>query len=110
MTVWNTHRAPTMPKWSSTKGTRLKHADTRLAERPFDEWVAIVQRLARSNFASGRNGKWAASPDWLVESPGNAAKVTEGNYDNREGIANPRAPVAAESVDWTTADQGEIAL
>src|SRR5574343_543915 len=81
--VCNDNRAPSMPEWKETTATRKKHADARLKERPLEEWATIVRRLVLSDFASGRTGKWAASPDWLVSGPGNAAKVLEGNYDNR---------------------------
>lgn len=80
--VWNANRAPSMPEWRETGKTRRKHADARLEERPLDEWVAVVKRLAASDFASGRSGQWAASPDFFVQ-PDSANKVLEGAYDNR---------------------------
>lgn len=108
--AWNEHRAPTMPEWRETSADRRKKANARLKERQAAEWVEVVKRLAASDFASGRTGKWTATVDWLLEKPGNAAKVLEGNYDNRAGPRDNRAPVAAETVDWTTAAVGEIAL
>lgn len=106
--VWNAHRAPSMPEWRETSPTRWAHADARLKERDLEAWAAVVKRIAASDFASGRQGGWVASVDWLVKSPNNAAKVLEGNYDNRAGATKPSAPVAAESVDWTKQQTGEI--
>lgn len=71
-----------MPEWRETGKTRRKHADARFEERSTDEWVAVVKRIAASDFASGRTGKWAATPDFLVQ-PDSATKVLEGAYDNR---------------------------
>lgn len=94
--VWNDNRAPSMPEWRETSPTRKKHADARLKERPPEEWADVVRRLAVSDFASGRSGKWSATPDWLVSNPGNAAKVLEGNYDNR-GQGQSALPVFEET-------------
>ena len=81
--VWNANCAPTQPRWTTTGSKRRKHADGRLRERSLEEWATVVKRLAASDFASGRTGKWVATPDWLMGSPDNATKVLEGNYDNR---------------------------
>jgi hypothetical protein len=108
--AWNENRAPTMPKWTSTGSKRRRHADARLGEHSLEDLTAAIRRLAASEFASGRTGKWAASPDWLVESGGNVIKVLEGNYDNRpsQGTTNTRSP--APVADWTNAETGEVAL
>lgn len=109
--IWNTHKAPEQPDWRKPKGNdpRAKHAKARWTERSPSEWVAITQRIAASSFCRGVNDRgWRANPDWFLK-PGTAAKVLEGTYDDR---ANPnnRAPIAAESVDWTQATPGEVAL
>lgn len=110
--VWNAHKAPKMPTWTTTGRLRRKHADARLADRDLDAWAEVVKRIAASDFASGRTGQWCATPDWLVKSPENATKVLEGNYDNRTGPPGRSngAPVAAESFDWTQQTPGEVAL
>lgn len=108
--VWNNNRAPSMPAWNATGKSRRKHADARLKERDLATWAAIVKRLAASDFASGRSGKWNATPDWLMSSPDNATKVLEGNYDNRTGAVDNRSPVAAESVNWSVVTPGEVQL
>lgn len=108
--VWNAARAPSMPTWTATGKARRKHADARLKERDLATWAEVVKRLAASDFASGRSGKWTATPDWLMSSPDNATKVLEGNYDNRQAATDNRSPVAAESVDWTAVTPGEVQL
>lgn len=110
--VWNAHKAPKMPTWTTTGRLRRKHADARLADRDLAAWAEVVKRIAASDFASGRTGQWCATPDWLVKSPENATKVLEGNYDNRTGPPgrSAGAPVAAESFDWTQQTPGEVAL
>ena len=98
--VWNDHKAATMPRWTATSAKRRRHADARLTEHSIEVLTEAVQRLAASDFASGRGGKWAATPDWLIESPGNVIKALEGNYDNRTG-PTLRTAVAQPS-DWAT--------
>ena len=52
-----------------------------------DECRKVFERVERSDFLTGRNGKsWRAAFDWLIK-PQNWQKVTEGNYDNREEAA-----------------------
>ena len=100
--VWNDNRAPSMPAWTATGKKRKSHADARLKERPPEEWAPVVQRLAASDFASGRSGKWTATVDWLLGSPDNATKTLEGAYDNRgppTRAADVRAP--APVANWS---------
>jgi len=47
----------------------------------FDRFFSYV---AKSDFLSGRNGKWSGCDlGWLVKSE-NFAKVVQGNYENKE--------------------------
>lgn len=94
--IWNTNRASTMPAWLKTGRTREKHAKARLKEHTLAELELTIKRVVASDFASGRTGKWAVTPDWLLESPGNITKVLEGNYDNRgpPGASSVMAPTS----------------
>lgn len=106
--AWNDNRASAMPAWSSTGKTRRRHADARLREHSVEWWVAVVKRLAASDFASGRSGKWNATVDWLLGSPDNATKTLEGAYDNRAPTGpNLRAP--APVADWSQ-PLGDVSL
>lgn len=52
---------------------------------PLEVFGEIVERVERSDFASGRTGGsrgWKCSFDWLIENSSNWVKVIEGNYDN----------------------------
>lgn len=91
--IWNQNKAPEQPEWKETSRTRRKHADARWRERPSGEWVAIVERLARSRFARGlvvsSDGRtWVADADFLLK-PDTAAKVLEGKYDDRGPVLAP---------------------
>lgn len=109
--IWNTQKAPEQPEWRKPKGrdSREKSAGARWLEHTDEEWVSIVQRVAASAFCNGVNDRgWRANPDWLLR-PGTSVKILEGAYDNR-AQPNTRAPVAAESVDWSKVQTGEMDL
>lgn len=83
--IWNRLKAPEQPEWKSTSKARKAQADARWEERPSGDWEAIVQRLAASAFARGANERgWVANPTFLLR-PDTAARVLEGNYDDRAG-------------------------
>ena len=54
---------------------------------PDFDYKAYFDRIEKSDFLSGRNGRWnigrCATFEWLTN-PKNAAKVLNGTYDNRE--------------------------
>lgn len=87
--VWNQNRAPEMPEWREMTDDRRAQAKARLGERPLEDWIAIVERLAKSGFARGlipgRDGKrWRADPEFILR-PSSATKILEGKYDDRPG-------------------------
>ena len=48
------------------------------------EMRSVFERVEKSDFLSGRNGKWdGCSFDWILK-PANWQKILEGNYDNRK--------------------------
>tara|TARA_R110000868_G_scaffold9394_5_gene46933 strand:- start:4698 stop:5417 length:720 start_codon:yes stop_codon:yes gene_type:complete len=83
--IWNTHCGP-LPKPDKLTKSRQAKLKARLAEEPRpDYWVSTVQRLAKSDFATGKNDRqWKASIDWLLANDSNHVKVNEGKYDNRK--------------------------
>jgi hypothetical protein len=94
-------RLPTLPQPRVWEGTRERNLSARwrwvlTARKPSggryaettEEAVAFFDRffayVARSDFLSGRNGKWGGcSLAWLIKAD-NFAKVIEGAYENRE--------------------------
>lgn len=90
--VWNENRG-TLPAARMTDKRRAK-IQARISDQPDpDYWRDVVQRLARSAFATGRvkserypNG-WRADFDWLIKDDTNHVKVAEGKYDDRRSAA-----------------------
>jgi hypothetical protein len=51
---------------------------------PVTGFTAVFKRIEKSDFLTGRIGKWhGCSIDWILK-PANWQKINEGNYDNRE--------------------------
>jgi hypothetical protein len=58
-----------------------KKIKLRLRENPERQfWDTLLESIPESPFLRGDKG-WKATLDWLVENPGNALKVFEGNYN-----------------------------
>ena len=75
---------PSLPKpedaenWSDGRRKRIR--DKKMTA---EEMSAVFERIEKSDFLSGRNGKWSGcSLDWILK-PENWKKIIEGNYDNR---------------------------
>ena len=48
-----------------------------------DEFRDVCKKIERSEFLTGRDGKWhGCSFDWILK-PANWQKITEGNYENK---------------------------
>jgi hypothetical protein len=63
--------------------TRAQFQDLNYAE--------LFDRVERSDFLTGRNGKWnGCTFDWLIR-PDTVSKILNGNYDNREEPVIPTA-------------------
>ena len=89
--IWNAHRG-TLPKAIALSAKRRTHAKARLLERSLADWTLIVERCAATPFCRGERGSgWAATFDWLIESPDNALKVLEGKYDTRTPLSAQEA-------------------
>lgn len=93
LALWNEAAHPDLPRCRELTPDREKAARARLKERGLDgpEGLrAVLERIGRSGFCRGRNDKgWRADVDWLLK-PGTAARVLEGKYDDRAGLAAPK--------------------
>lgn len=74
---------PAVRLLSDARRKKIKSRWHELAERQTPEyWRGFFAYAAKSDFLTGRNGKWTACNfDWLLE-PSNHLKVAEGNYEN----------------------------
>lgn len=95
--VWNELPAP-FPRWTETPKKRRQKALARLRERPIagpGGWREVIARIGASRFL--REGKpndpWTAGVDFLLK-PDTAAKVLEGNYDDRTPRTRATGPPA----------------
>lgn len=88
---------PDLPGIKIWTDRRRKALDRRIAERlkegkPADTlgyWEQFFERVAGSDFLSGRSSKWHADLEWLIQ-PENFTKVIEGRYWNpTNGGAHP---------------------
>jgi hypothetical protein len=83
--LWNS-TVTRLPKVGELTDVRQGHILARLKDRSIEKLGELFHRLDRSDLAA--SGAWA-SFDWIMKSATNAAKVQEGNYDNRNGATAP---------------------
>lgn len=81
---------PSLPKPNAiakwTDGRKKSVRDKKISAEEFTE---VFKRIEKSDFLTGRNGKWhGCSFDWILK-PSNWQKINEGNYDNRGGPEPP---------------------
>lgn len=80
-TIWNAHCGH-LSKVVRTNPSRDRRSDARMRELPDEEWVSVIQRIAKSKFCNGDNDRgWRATYDWLLQ-PDTVLKVMEGKYDH----------------------------
>lgn len=90
--LWN-EICTSLPKVMRLTDARREKVKTRLREwgdtdldKMLDNARKLFLRIERSDFLTGRSGKWkGASFDWIFDSRNNWIKVMEGNYDNVRG-------------------------
>ena len=70
-----------LPQVKLLTTTRVAHIKTLLStlEKSGLSVIDYLKLVERSDFLSGRSGKWRASFDWII-TPSNAVKIIEGNY------------------------------
>lgn len=90
--LWN-EICVSLPKVMRLSDARREKVKARLKEwgdgdqdKMLDNARTLFLRIERSDFLTGRSGKWkGASFDWIFDSRNNWIKVMEGNYDNVRG-------------------------
>lgn len=88
---WNSICGAYLPKVQKLSDARKQKIKARLIEfgKP-EAWMptveALFEEIVASDFLRGSNNKgWAATFDWVFDSPKNWVKVLEGNYGNNRG-------------------------
>ncbi len=73
-----------LPKAQNVSDKRKKQI--RSIIRQFNpDFKSVFEKIEKSDFLTGRNGKWnGCGFDWIMN-PSNFVKIIEGNYDNKEG-------------------------
>lgn len=100
--LWNTHTSAPIPRCRDLTSKRRRHVKALLTERPWDEWIAVIDRIERSAFCRGQNDRgWTASFDWVIGSPDVAVKVLEGKYDDRQQKPSKPATQTFQREDFT---------
>lgn len=101
--LWN-EICTSLPKVMRLSDARREKVKARLKEwggdkdKMLDNARALFLRIERSDFLTGRSGKWkGASFDWIFDSRNNWIKVMEGNYDNVRG-AGSNAPSSTNNL------------
>jgi hypothetical protein len=81
----------TLPRVGKLTAKRKSALKARVREYSFEEVNSVFDITAESNFLSGRDTKWKASFDWILN-PSNFIKIIEGNYGNSKkdesGVVN----------------------
>lgn len=84
---------PSLPKPSETgKWTAARKQAIRAKGMTPEEMRTVFAKVQRSDFLSGRSGRWSGcSLDWILK-PANWQKIREGNYDNKGSQRARSAP------------------
>lgn len=72
---------PKVQKLTDKRRKQIKNASKMLGEMSFDE---LFTKVEKSDFLTGRTGKWSGCGfDWIMTAS-NLTKIIEGNYDNKQ--------------------------
>lgn len=87
--LWNEVMAglEKIPQVRTLTEPRRKAIRARCSEdktRDLSWWRELFDRIAASDFLTGRKGDWHCSFDWVLK-PANLTKILEGNYDCKAG-------------------------
>ena len=74
-----------LPQVRMLTKTRESHIKTLLTtlEKSGMTKLDYLKKVEKSDFLTGRSGKWRATFDWII-SPSNSVKIIEGNYSREE--------------------------
>ena len=78
---------PTVAKWTDRRHAYLKTCWADKSRQHIAWWRKYFEGVRESDFLMGRKGDFACNLEWLTKES-NLIKVLEGNYKNREGVAN----------------------
>lgn len=87
VTIWNEEIVPgsTLAPCRGLSDGRRKHVNARLTKHGLAEVRRTMLKARDSPFCNGQNNRgWVLSFDWLMESPDNFLKVSEGKYDDHK--------------------------
>lgn len=89
---------PSLPKPNAVdKWTANRKKALRAKKMSVDEFRDICKRVERSDFLTGRDGKWqGCSFDWILK-PANWQKIMEGNYENKKEISHTEKSTGREA-------------
>lgn len=101
--LWNGAMPEGVPRWRADTKTRLKAVTALWNEMSeIHQWAGYFQRIAASDFLSGRErpeitkyANWKVTPDWALKKE-NYFKVIEGKYDNRSSEQKAMRKVTAK--------------
>ncbi len=98
--LWNELvRPPLKPVIVPVGDARKRLVRAAEARYPRATWVDIVTRVNAAPCLTGQTGRdWVATFDWLLKAE-NAAKVLEGQYDDRRAATTP-VPVERRATVW----------
>lgn len=71
---------PKVIKLTEKRKKAITEVNKLLGDITFEQ---LFEKVANSDFLSGRKGTWCSTFDWIV-APANTLKIIEGNYDDRK--------------------------
>mgnify|MGYP000759535961 CR=1 FL=1 len=71
---------PKVIKLTEKRKKAITEVNKLLGDITFEQ---LFEKVANSDFLSGRKGNWCSTFDWIV-APANTLKIIEGNYDDRK--------------------------
>jgi len=97
-----------LPKVRGMTEKRKKALKARwIKYKKIEVFEAVFKLAEKSDFLSGRNGKWTnCGFDWLINE-NNMVKVLEGNYNNKSGGQNGRAGIGQPNITISTEQSAE---
>ena len=88
-----------LPKVQNISDKRKKQMKN-IVKQFSPDFKDVFERIEKSDFLSGRNGKWSnCGFDWIFN-PSNFVKIIEGNYDNNEKTPNRQTVQRDYNEEW----------
>lgn len=97
---------PKVTKVTEERKRRIKAAYKQIN----GDFQAFFERIEKSEFLTGKNGKWdGCSFDWILK-PSNMIKIIEGNYDNKKTAQSENYEAAYDLAEYegtSIVDEGD---